>query len=133
MPNSYGNYKPKWRQRFSFFDEHGGPGKPEHQQALKSLPWGRRLTVHFNFVSLLFWPIHFLVLGLWRQMLSLLGVSILIGIAIVALDLPEAVSRGVGTAVSVMAAMSVNYLYYLKQVRGQNGWNPFVVWKKNVS
>ncbi|AXE29406.1 hypothetical protein DK842_05510 [Chromobacterium phragmitis] len=132
MSNSYENYKPKWQERFSFFDQHGGPGRSEHQQALKALPLGRRLTVHLNFVSLLFWPIHFLVLGLWRAMLSLLGIAILLGTLVAILGLPEVVSRGLGMAVSVLAAMSVNYLYYLKQVRGQNGWNPFAALKKSA-
>ena len=89
------------------------------------------MTQNINLWSLLCWPIHFLVLGLWRPMLSLLGLSFLIGIVLEVCGLSDGVGRPFGTAICVLAAMSANYLYYQKQVHGQHGWNPLAAWKKN--
>jgi hypothetical protein len=38
---------------------------------------------------------------------------------------PRALDSGMSAAFSVMYAIMTNYAYYLKEVKGEQSWNPF--------
>lgn len=116
-------YSPKWQFRFNFFEQHGGPKSPEYKAAFKALPFGQRIKVQMNFFAFFFGWIYFMILGMWRKGLALLG--ILVVLAMVCAFLPDVVARGVGVGWSVLVGMSANYSYYLDRVKGSTSWNPF--------
>ncbi|MCD5360642.1 MULTISPECIES: DUF2628 domain-containing protein [Chromobacterium] len=124
-PSVRAAYSDKWQLRFAFFDQHGAPNSASYKVAFKALSSGDRLKVQMNFIAFFFWPIYYLVLGLWKSMLSLLGVALLINLVLVMLDAPESISRGLGFGFSALAGMSANYLYYQQEIKGYKGWNPF--------
>ena len=84
-----------------------------------------------NVIAFFFGPIYFFVLGLWKKNLALIGViiavNIVIGVifAILGMDVPAALGTGLNVVFSMMYALTANYAYYLKEVKGEQGWNPF--------
>ncbi|WP_369990494.1 DUF2628 domain-containing protein [Pseudomonas xanthosomatis] len=124
-------YKPKWQERFAFFEKNGDPFSPAFKAAFKALPAGKRILINLNFIAFFFGPIYLFVLGLWKKNLSLLGIAILVGVVLGFYEgftgnaLPRAIDTGVNVALCVLWGMTANYAYYLKEVKGRQGWNPF--------
>jgi hypothetical protein len=114
---------PKWQFRFNFFNQHGAPSSPAFKAAYKELPFGEKIKVNFNFFALFFSWIYFLILGMWRKALTILGLSIVV--MVVAAFMPKAVGNGIAIAWSLLIALTANYSYYLEKVKGDTSWNPF--------
>ncbi|MFK3942126.1 DUF2628 domain-containing protein [Pseudomonas monteilii] len=124
-------YKPKWQERFAFFDAHGAPNAPGYKPALKQLPFRKKVLVNFNFISLFFGPIYLFVLGLWKKNLVLIvgmfSVSFLVGyfFGMAGREVPRALEIGLNVAFNLTYGLMANYAYYLKERKGEQGWNPF--------
>jgi len=123
--------KPKWRERFEFFETYGALSSPEARAAYKALPFKKKLLINNSWLGFFFGPIYFAVLGMWRRALTLLGVVLLIAVVevffevVTGIEVPNAIDRGINTGCAMLFAVTVNYCYYLKEVKGKNGWNPF--------
>lgn len=115
-------YSPKWQFRFGFFERHG-LGGPGYKEAFKALGFGQRIKLGMNFWAFFFTWAFFLVMGMWRKALSLIGLWLVL--IVIAAFLPEGVGRGLGIAWSAMVASIANYAYYLHKVKGSSSWNPF--------
>ncbi|WP_369308766.1 DUF2628 domain-containing protein [Providencia rettgeri] len=124
-------YSNKWQKRFEFFDTHGAPDTPAYKDALKAESFGGRILISMNFFAFFFGIIYFLILGLWKKGLVLLGISIGLGIVLNIIDfmiggtIPNGVYSGLSIGISALWAMIANYAYYLKETKGLDGWNPF--------
>lgn len=124
-------YSQKWQDRFAFFDRHGAPNTPEFKAALKAETSGRRILFNMNIIAFFFGFIYFFVLGLWKKNLVLaaiaIGVVIILGIieAVTGFYLPRGADMGISIAMAMMWSLTANYAYYLKEVKGLDGWNPF--------
>ncbi|BBY55523.1 DUF2628 domain-containing protein [Mycobacterium koreense] len=120
-----------WRSRFEFFDAYGLQTTTlAAREAYKALPITRRLRISSNFLAFLFGPIYFFVKGMWRKGLALLGITVAVGVAGTALDLPDSMATGIGTALGVLAMMTANYAYYLHVRADSRSWNPFEGWSR---
>ncbi|SQI44479.1 Protein of uncharacterised function (DUF2628) [Leminorella richardii] len=124
-------YSQKWQDRFAFFDQHGAPNTPEFKAALKAETFGRRILFNMNIIAFFFGFIYFFVLGLWKKNLVLaaiaIGVGLVLGIIEVATGfyLPRGADMGINFGLAMMWGITANYAYYLKEVKGLDGWNPF--------
>ncbi|MFV0262027.1 MAG: DUF2628 domain-containing protein [Kluyvera sp.] len=124
-------YSEKWNMRFSFFTQNGAPCTKNNRRALKELPLFGRMKISMNWWAFFFGFIYFLILGLWRQALSLLGITILVSVIVefvapaMGLYITPSIATGINLGMMGMWAMTANYAYYLKEVRGIRGWNPF--------
>lgn len=124
-------YSDKWNTRFAFFEQHGAPKTKSHKDALRKEKFFRRYLFNMNFIALFFGFIYFFVLGLWRKNLTLLGITIVVGIilAVVEVAMGTPIPRGVDTSTNLVLALmwasTANYAYYLKEVKGSKSWNPF--------
>ncbi|MDZ3992171.1 DUF2628 domain-containing protein [Pseudomonas sp. Teo4] len=124
-------YSAKWQERFAFFDAHGAPNAPTYKEALKQLPFKKKILVNGNFIAFFFGPIYLFVLGLWKKNLALLGIIILASMVVdilfglAGMETPKPVDAGFGMVVNLLYALSTNYAYYLKERKGEQGWNPF--------
>ncbi|MCG8294070.1 DUF2628 domain-containing protein [Pseudomonas entomophila] len=124
-------YKLKWQERFAFFAQHGDPLSPAFKAAFKALPMGKRMLINMNFIAFFFGPIYLFVLGLWKKNLALLGISLAVGLVLgiyegfTGTELPRALDTGVNMGLAALWATVTNYAYYLKEVKGQQSWNPF--------
>ncbi|CAM3517365.1 hypothetical protein BZK31_13715 [Pseudomonas floridensis] len=130
--HSTGKYSAKWQERFNFFNTYGAPNDPRFKPAVNALPdFKKKLIVSANVIAFFFGPIYFFVLGLWKKNLALIGVIIAVNIvisvifAILGMDVPAALGTGLNVVFSMMYALTANYAYYLKEVKGEQGWNPF--------
>ncbi|RQH05833.1 DUF2628 domain-containing protein [Paraburkholderia dinghuensis] len=125
------NLKPKWRERFEFFEQYGEPSSPEFKAAYKNLPTGKRLLIGINWVGFFFGPLYLLVLGMWRRTLTwfaIISASVIVeGVFAIAtgIDIPDAFDVGISCGLAMLVAITTNYSYYLKTMKGDNGWNPF--------
>jgi hypothetical protein len=130
-PSAVADIKPKWRERFDFFDAYGAPSSPEFRAAFKALPRGKKRLINFSFLGFFFGPFYFFALGLWKKGLTLLAVALAITIveaifsSVTQIDIPRAVDTGINIGLAFLFAMCVNYSYYLKEVKRSQGWNPF--------
>lgn len=125
-------HKPKWQERFNFFDTYGAPNDPRYKPALKALPtFGKKILINTNIIAFFFGPIYLFVLGLWKKNLALIGIMILVYVAlsiifaVLGMAFPRALDNGIAVGFSFMYAILTNYAYYLKEVKGEQGWNPF--------
>ncbi|EPL6453849.1 MULTISPECIES: DUF2628 domain-containing protein [Providencia] len=124
-------YSNKWQKRFDFFDTHGAPDTAEFKAALKAESFSGRLLINMNFFAFFFGIIYFLILGLWKKGLVLLGISIGLGLVLNIIDfmiggtIPNGAYTGLSVGISVLWAMIANYAYYIKETKGLDGWNPF--------
>ncbi|GKX59655.1 DUF2628 domain-containing protein [Leminorella grimontii] len=124
-------YSQKWQDRFAFFDQYGAPGTPEYRDAIKAETFGRRILFGMNIIAFFFGFIYFFVLGLWKKNLVLAAVAIGISVLLVIFQvvtgfyLPRGADMGINIGLSMMWGMTANYAYYLKEVKGLDGWNPF--------
>jgi hypothetical protein len=123
--------KPKWRERFEFFEQFGAPSSPEFRAAYKELPRNKKQLINLNWFGFFFGPFYWLVLGMWRRALTWIGLAVAIGVAedlftvMTGIDFPRALDLGISVAFAIAMAMTTNYQYYLKRIKGDNGWNPF--------
>lgn len=124
-------YSQKWQKRFAFFDKHGAPNTPEFKTALKAESFGGRILISMNFFAFFFGIIYFLILGLWKKGLVLLGMTIGFGVLLAIIDamtggsIPDGAFTGLSVGISVIWSMVANYAYYIKETKGLDGWNPF--------
>ena len=129
---STGKYSTKWQERFDFFNTYGAPSDPRYKEAFKALPgFKKKILINANVIAFFFGPIYLFVLGLWKKNLALLGIFLAINIAlsvifaIIGMEFPRPLSTGLSIAMSMMYALMTNYAYYLKEVKGEQDWNPF--------
>lgn len=124
-------YPIKWQKHFAFFDTYGAPKTPEHKAAIKQQPYFARFLIMFNFFAYFFGPIYFAIVGLWKKALILLAISLCITMLFATIELiigrefPRPVWTAISLGVSFMWGFTANYAYYLKKVKGLDGWNPF--------
>ncbi|WP_440062119.1 DUF2628 domain-containing protein [Pseudomonas syringae] len=129
---STGKYSAKWQERFNFFETYGAPNDPRFKPAVNALPgFKKKLLICANVIAFFFGPIYFFVLGLWKKNLALIGIIIAVNIVIAvlfgifAMEAPKALGTGLNVMFSMMYSLTANYSYYLKEVKGEQGWNPF--------
>lgn len=129
--NSSKEYSAKWQARFDFFDRHGAPSSPGFRHALKQLPFRQKLRVNMNLIAFVFGPIYLFVLGLWKKNIMLILIMmavyiiLIIALAIAGIEFPRYLQGGLAYGFNALYGMSTNYNYYLKERKGDNGWNPF--------
>ncbi|WP_438280752.1 DUF2628 domain-containing protein [Pseudomonas alabamensis] len=125
-------YKPKWQERFAFFDAYGAPNSKTYKAAYKQLPLKKKFLVNGSFIAFFFGPIYLFVLGLWKKNLALLGIILLSGLvvdilfALAGMETPRPVGSALGVVYNLMYGWTTNYAYYLKERKGEQSWNPFV-------
>jgi hypothetical protein len=121
--NIASSFSPKWQFRFDFFNTYGAPNSPAFKAAYKALPFGQKLKVNFNFFALFFGCIYLFILGMWRKALTILGLTLVLGVILA--FLPDPIGRGIAIAWTLFIALTTNYNYYLEKVKGDTSWNPF--------
>jgi len=121
--NIASSFSPKWQFRFDFFNTNGAPNSPAFKAAYKALPFGQKIKVNFNFFALFFGCIYLFILGMWRKALTILGLTLVLGVVLA--FLPDPIGRGIAIAWSLFIALTTNYNYYLEKVKGDTSWNPF--------
>ncbi|MNG27516.1 hypothetical protein D3C84_1126440 [compost metagenome] len=71
------------------------------------------------------------MLGLWKKNLTLIAIIVAVNVALeilysyVHVSFAQQLDFGVGFAFNLLYAMTTNYAYYLKEQKGEQGWNPF--------
>jgi hypothetical protein len=126
-----GRYSDKWQERFAFFERLESLEAADKKSAVKALPFMKAMRINFNFISFFVGFIYLFVLGMWKRNLAMIAVTfavyaLIIAVAVICdIEISKGFSRGLGIAVSAWYATTVNYAYYLKEVKGYNGWNPF--------
>lgn len=124
---------PKWQTRFDHFTSVETMSKEERKATYRKAP----LVVKFNCFAFFFGFIYFLILGLWRKGLTLLGLNILISaLAFIIFQnidtssyIDQKVSSIIMIAFSVIHAQTANLAYYLHIKKGSKSWNPYEGWK----
>lgn len=135
-PTMLPNLKPKWRERFAFFDTYGSPGSAEYRAGYRALPFGKKLMISSNFIALFFGPIYFFVIGLWKKGLTFLGIWFVLVVGMVAFEttssqvIPDIVLRGISVGMAALYMSVANYAYYLHKAKGVQSWNPFEGWAR---
>ena len=115
----------KWKQRFAFFEQYGAPSTQTYKDELKKRPYKERLLINVNLFAFFFGVIYMAIIGLWKKALVVLGAAIALNVVLYALHVPEPIARGVGFGFAALCGLCTNYALYLKQVKGQDGWNLF--------
>lgn len=124
-------YSEKWQQRFAFFDEHGAPNSPTFKPAWLKLPLRQRIKINANIIAFFFGPIYLFVLGLWKKNLTMIGILLAVSfvseIFYSATDFAYAkqLDFAEGFVINAFYAWTANYSYYLKEIKGEQSWNPF--------
>lgn len=125
------NLSQKWKDRFEFFEKIGGNvASKEYKARLKEMKFFSRIKYMSNFYAFFFGLIYMCIIGLWKKGLVLFSgvfiINILLAIfsEVTGTDV-EAVSRLIGVAYCGICSCTANYAYYLKEVKGIQGWNPF--------
>ncbi|WP_426144023.1 DUF2628 domain-containing protein [Pseudomonas sp. DWP3-1-2] len=124
-------YSEKWQERFAFFDAHGAPNAPGFKEALMKLPFKNKVRVNANIIAFFFGPIYLFVLGLWKKNLTMIAIlltmNILLEIVYALTDFAYAkqLNFAVGFGMNTLYLFITNYAYYLQEVKGEQGWNPF--------
>lgn len=129
---SASKHSAKWQERFNFFDTYGSPSDPRYKAAIKTLPGlKKKMLINANVIAFFFGPIYLFVLGLWKKNLAMLGIILAINVVlsvifeILGMEFPKPLTTGLNVAVSMTYALMTNYSYYLKEVKGEQSWNPF--------
>jgi hypothetical protein len=108
-----------WKTKFELFEKAGGVKLPN----AKNLPFGERMKVVFNVWGFLFGPFYYLVKGMWKKAVSLLGISILIIVILEVICQVLGISDGITNFVaSAIFATRANIDFYKKVKLGDNGW-----------
>ncbi|CAJ1497551.1 DUF2628 domain-containing protein [[Mycobacterium] burgundiense] len=127
MPNAPDSteFSTAWQQRFAFYRQYGPIGSTQAaKDAYRTLPLGTKLCLGFNIWAFLFVPFYFLAKGMWRKALTLLGVSVALGVMSVLLGLPDSWDRALAAGYAGAIATVANWAYYLHVVEGSQSWNP---------
>ncbi|MUL82459.1 DUF2628 domain-containing protein [Mycobacterium sp. CBMA247] len=115
---------PSWQKRFDFFNAYGLPNStPEAKAAYRALSFGARLQIGSNFLAFFFGPLYFIVKGMWRKGLTLLGIVVAATVILAVLNVPDGVARGAGIGLAAVAMSLANYAYYLHVAQGSRSWN----------
>ncbi len=115
-----------WQRRFAFFSQYGPVGStPEAKAAYRALPFWERTRLGFNLWAFFFGPFYLLVKGMWRKALTLLGISVAIGVTSVLLGVPDSWDRALAMGYNAAIATMANWAYYLHVAEGSQSWNPF--------
>jgi hypothetical protein len=102
------------------------PGStPQSKAAFKALPFVTTMRLTGNPLAFLSGPFYFFAKGMWRKGLVLLALALVLGAAIVTLDLPEMAERAAGMVVPALAMTTANYAYDLHVINDGRSWNPF--------
>jgi len=103
-----------WKRRFHLIKGAGG---------IDNAGFG---ATRFNVLAFLFGSIYYLLKGMWRKAISLLGLTLAIGIAcnivLLLTNLPDKLSYVTGLATATIYGLRANADYYKKMVLGENGW-----------
>lgn len=125
-------YSAKWQERFNFFDTYGAPNDPRYKAAFKALVgFKKRMRINANMIAFFFGPIYLFVLGLWKKNLAMLGIILAVStvstmiFSALGMDFPKPLDAGLNMVFSLSYALTTNYSYYLKEVKGEQSWNPF--------
>ena len=118
----------KWQKRFDFFSDYGVPSSVVGQERLREMPFRDRFAVLFNIPALLFGPLYFLFIGLWRRGLTLLVFVFALFLALDDVGLGELWQDILAVGFWVFCCVTVNYAYYRKRTTGVESWNPFEMW-----
>ncbi|WP_340617965.1 DUF2628 domain-containing protein [Xenorhabdus entomophaga] len=124
-------YSEKWQERFEFFEKNGSPYCKESKEQYMQLTFMKRIKIGMNFFAFFFGIFYFLIIGLWRKGLTLLGMTFLavaiIGVieSMMGVEFSDAIWRPLGLVFAALNGIVANYAYYLKEVKGEDGWNPF--------
>ena len=113
-----------WQRRFAFYDEHGSPMSGQGAMALRKLPFWTAMSIRSNIWGLIFGPLYWFVLGLWKRGLALGGLA-LVASYISAWLFGDRVGGLVSVGFQVFGSMTVNYARYIKVTQGRDEWNPF--------
>ncbi|MCR0999364.1 DUF2628 domain-containing protein [Serratia rubidaea] len=122
---------PKWRERFDFFDSVGGDiTSPEYRKKIKEISFFGRMKYIFNFFAFFFGIIYMCILGLWKKGLVLFVGAGVLNVIVAMVEYAngghyDSVYRALNICYAGFCATVANYAYYLKEVRGIQGWNPF--------
>ncbi|MGF6189797.1 DUF2628 domain-containing protein [Serratia sp. 2723] len=120
----------KWKDRFAFFDSVGGDiTSAQYREELKKIKFFGRNKYAFNFYAFFFGVIYFCILGLWKKGLVLFGTAIALNVIFIIIEAGTATNldpaiRAINISYAITGAMVANYAYYLKEVKGLDGWNP---------
>ncbi|QVX17763.1 DUF2628 domain-containing protein [Pseudomonas congelans] len=129
--NASGHYSDKWKERFAFFEAHGGPNAPGFRPALKQLPFLKKVKINFNFFAFFFGPVYLFIMGLWKKNLSFIAIMIVVSVASdIVMEMfdfryAREASSALGFVFNALYGQLTNYAYYLNEVKGKQSWNPF--------
>jgi hypothetical protein len=112
-----------WQRRFSLIKQAGGP----ELSSIQTLSAGQTFRLWFNFLALLFGPLYYICMGMWRKALALTALIVLatIALAFIALLLgvdEKALSRMGAYCGPVIFCLRANIDYYKRMVLQENGW-----------
>lgn len=124
---SFDHLSSTWQFRFAFFDENGTFNNKQSgfHQNFRQLSFGEKVRINYNFFAFFFGIIYFLILGLWKKGLVLLGIGIIIQIILTIAEAPEIFSFVVNIILGSAFAITANVAYYLKERHNTQSWNPF--------
>lgn len=125
--NNTKNLSKTWQFRFDFFNKYGvrGDKNPEFKKQLKQLKFRERGKINYNLYAFFFSMFYFLILGLWRKGLALLGIYIILAVILEILNAPDNLFSILGIIYSSAFSYTANIAYYLKERRNSKSWNPF--------
>lgn len=108
-----------WKIKFELLEKAGGVKLPN----AKNLSFGERMKVVSNVWGFLFGPFYYLVKGMWKKAVSLLGISILIIVVLEAICQAMGISDRITNFVAgAIFATRANIDFYKKVKLGDNGW-----------
>ena len=112
-----------WKRKFHVMDDLNSITDPKEKKAyFKSLSWGERFG-QSNILAFLFGFIYFFVKGMWKPGLTFLGISVVLLIVLLVLNIEnDSIYRAAGIGYSVVAMTRANILYYSKKVLGKELW-----------
>lgn len=119
-----------WKKRFDFYEKNGLPGSKEYASAIKALPLLERVVYGGNWFAFFFGIIYFCIIGLWKK-----GLVLFVGVCLVNIILGvieasttanlEVTARMTNLIYAFYCCRVANVAFYLKTVKGIDGWNPF--------
>jgi len=116
----------KWRRRFVFFRDHGDPNSTEAREILSKKPRRIRHLIALNWNAFFFAPFYLFALGFWRKGITLWALLFAVSISLEAAGIDtEAVPYVTNLAAGVYYMHTINYMYFVRRLRGKSGWNPF--------
>ncbi|MGJ0636499.1 DUF2628 domain-containing protein [Xenorhabdus bovienii] len=116
-------YPEKWQERFKFFEQYSSPASKEFKVGIKNIPQKKRILININWLAFIFGIFYFLAIGLWKKGLILFIFSILLAIGVTSIS--ETLIYGTMPLTYIMWGFTANYAYYLKEIKSDDGWNPF--------